>query len=173
MCSDDNVPMATPSYSQTNLLVYTVNSYSKPQTMYTVLEDVVGKDVMTKILREFVLTWKGKHPHPFDFYNMCSTISGKDLKEFFHSWMYTDDYSDLAIVKVDGNKVTIRNVGRLMVPVDLMVSYDDGTVARERRDALVWGNGTREITIEMPKNVKTAVVGDAYFPDVDESNNSN
>jgi hypothetical protein len=76
-------------------------------------------------------------------------------------------------VKVDGNKVTIRNVGRLMVPVDLMVSYDDGTVARERRDALVWGNGTREITIEMPKNVKTAVVGDAYFPDIDESNNSN
>ena len=173
MCSDDNVPMATPSYSQTNLLVYTVNSYYKPQTMYTVLEDIVGKDVMTKILREFVLTWKGKHPHPFDFYNLCSTVSGKDLKEFFHSWMYTDDYSDLAVANVDGNKVTIRNVGRLMVPVNLVVSFEDGSVAREHRDALVWGNGTREITIEMPKPIRTAVVGDAYFPDVDESNNSN
>ena len=173
MCSDDNVPMATPSYSQTNLLVYTVNSYYKPQTMYTVLEDIVGKDVMTNILREFVLAWKGKHPHPFDFYNLCSTVSGKDLKEFFHSWMYTDDYSDLAVANVDGNKVTIRNVGRLMVPVNLVVSFEDGSVAREHRDALVWGNGTREITIEMPKPIRTAVVGDAYFPDVDESNNSN
>lgn len=173
MCSDDNVPVATPSYSQANLLVYTVNSYYKPQTMYTVLEDAVGKDVMTKILREFVQTWAGKHPHPFDFYNLCSTVSGKDLKEFFHSWMYTDDYADLAVEKVEGNKVTVRNLGRLMVPVDLLVSFEDGSVAREHRDALVWGGGVREITIEVSKPVKTAVVGDAYFPDKDESNNSN
>jgi hypothetical protein len=141
--------------------------------MYTVLEDAVGKDVMTKILREFVQTWAGKHPHPFDFYNLCSTVSGKDLKEFFHSWMYTDDYADLAVEKVEGNKVTVRNLGRLMVPVDLLVSFEDGSVAREHRDALVWGGGVREITIEVSKPVKTAVVGDAYFPDKDESNNSN
>ena len=173
MCSDDNVPMGTPSYAQTNLLIYTVNSYYKPQTMYTVLEDVVGKETMTKILREFVQTWRGKHPHPMDFYNLCSTISGKDLKEFFHSWMYSSDYSDLALVSVDDNKVTIRNIGGLMVPVDLVVSYEDGTIGKEHRTALVWSGGKSEITIEMAKKISTAVVGDAYFPDVDESNNSN
>jgi aminopeptidase N len=173
MCSDDNVPMGTPSYAQTNLFIYTVNSYYKPQTMYTVLEDVVGKETMTKILREFVQTWRGKHPHPMDFYNLCSTISGKDLKEFFHSWMYSSDYSDLALVSVDDNKVTIRNIGGLMVPVDLVVSYEDGTIGKEHRTALVWSGGKSEITIEMAKKISTAVVGDAYFPDVDESNNSN
>ncbi|MBR2202442.1 MAG: hypothetical protein IJ894_17190 [Bacteroidales bacterium] len=173
MGSDDNVPTGTPSYAQTDLWIYTVNSYYKPQTMYTVLEDVVGKETMTKILREFVLTWRGKHPHPMDFYNLCSTISGKDLKEFFRSWMYSADYSDLAMASIDGNKVTIRNIGGLMVPVELVVSYEDGTVGKEHRDALVWSGGKREITIEMPKKIKTAVVGDAYFPDMDESNNSN
>jgi hypothetical protein len=59
------------------------------------------------------------------------------------------------------------------VPVELVVSYEDGTVGKEHRDALVWSGGKREITIEMPKKIKTAVVGDAYFPDMDESNNSN
>jgi hypothetical protein len=54
-----------------------------------------------------------------------------------------------------------------------LVSFEDGSVAREHRDALVWGGGVREITIEVSKPVKTAVVGDAYFPDKDESNNSN
>ncbi|MCR5453487.1 MAG: hypothetical protein K6F33_00670, partial [Bacteroidales bacterium] len=173
MCSDDNVPMGTPSYSQTNRLVYTVNSYYKPQTMYTVLEDIVGKDVMTKILRTFVQTWRGKHPHPFDFFNMCSAISGKDLKEFFGSWVYSNDYSDLAVASVDGNKATIRNVGGLMVPVDLLISLSDGTVLHEHRDALVWSGGKKEIVIEAPKSIQTVVVGDSRFPDAEESNNSN
>lgn len=173
MGSDQNVPMATPSYSQTNSTVYTINSYYKPQVMYTVLEDIVGKETMTQILRELVQTWRGKHPHPFDFFNLCSTVSGKDLKEFFRSWAYSYDYSDLAIVSVDGSKITIRNVGGLMVPIDLSIVFDDDSSAQEHRDALIWSDGKKEVTIEAGKPVRTVVLGNEWFPDADASNNSN
>ena len=150
-CSDDNVPVITPSYSQANLLTYTVNSYYKPQIMYTALEDVVGKETTTKILHDFVQAWRGKHPHPVDFFNICSSISGKDLSEFFRSWIYTTDYGDLAVVSVDGKEVTIANKGRLMVPVVLNVNYSDGTMSVVRRDALIWSGNKNEVTITLDK----------------------
>lgn len=169
--SDENVPIMTPSYSQTNIVIYTINSYYKPQVMYTVLEDIVGKDMMDKILHEFVVTWAGKHPHPFDFFNLCCTLSGKDLKEFFHSWAYTTDYADLCVTLVNDKSIKVGNLGGLMVPIQLYVKFADGSSELVKHDALVWTGGKRELIIDFPKKVVSAELGDPWIPDVNKNDN--
>lgn len=170
--TDDNVPIMTPSYSQTNLSVYTVNSYYKPQVMYTALEDIVGKDTMDMILHEFVVTWAGKHPHPFDFFNLCSTLSGKDLKEFFHSWVYTTDYPDLSVSLVGDKSIKVSNLGGLMLPVQLDVKLDKDLYKKVKYDALVWSGGKKELILDFPAKILSVELGDLWIPDVNKNNNT-
>ncbi len=169
---DDAVPIMTPSYSMTDMWIFTINSYYKPQMAYTVIEDIVGKEVMTKILREFTREWAGKHPHPYDFFNMCMSVSGQDLGEVIHSWFFTKGVPDLAVDSIDGAEVAVRNLGDMMLPIDMEVTYTDGTTESIRRNALVWANGTRRVVISLKKEVEAAVLSTSWLPDADGTNNS-
>ncbi len=170
--NDDMVPIMTPSYSMADSWVFTINSYYKPQIAYTVIEDAVGKDMMTKILREFTLAWAGKHPHPYDFFNMCMHLSGKDLSELIHSWFFIKGVPDLAVDSISGSDVAIANLGDMMLPIDLEVTYTDGTSENIRRDALVWAGGKRSVVISLSKPVEVATIQTSWIPDADASNNS-
>lgn len=170
--SDENVPMMTPAYSQNNLHVYTINSYYKPQVAYTILEEIVGEEKMTEILKKFVYTWAGKHPHPFDFFYLCEDMSGLKLGDFFRSWFFTTDAPDMAIAQVKGKTVTIQNPGGLMLPIYLKVNYTDGTSEIVERNALCWANGNNAVNMNVSKEIESLELGKASIPDIDKRNNT-
>ncbi|MCQ2252390.1 MAG: hypothetical protein MJZ61_02940 [Bacteroidales bacterium] len=167
---EGNLPVVTPSFSYIDLAVFTVNSYYKPQMAYTAIEKAVDADVMDKILHEFVISWKGRHPHPIDFFNLCESISGKNLAPLVRSWFYSLDYPDLAI-DVAGRDITVRNLGGLMLPVYLEVDYVDGTSEVLERSPLDWADGAQSITIPLGKDIRRATLGNSHIPDVDIRNN--
>jgi hypothetical protein len=169
---DSNVPIATPSYMQSpDLMVYTVNSYYKPQMAYTFLENIVGSETMSKILKTFTQNWAGKHPHPFDFFNLCKKISGTNLDEYFYSWFYTTDFPDLAITQVKDNVITIQNPGRLMLPIYMTVNYEDGTTETIERNALCWAFGNNAVNMSVNKKIKSVDLGNSEIPDVNDKDN--
>ncbi len=170
--SDDNVPVMTPSYSQTDLWVYTINSYYKPQLAYTFLEDIVGEEVMSKILKEFTLNWIGKHPHPYDFFNFCEHVSSLNLKEFFYSWFFITGVPDLAVIQVKDNVITIENKGSIMLPIYLKINYKDGTTEIIERNALCWAGGNNVVNMSVKKDIEFIQIGNERIPDADLSNNN-
>ncbi|MCR4560840.1 MAG: hypothetical protein K5685_12250 [Bacteroidales bacterium] len=170
--TDNYVPVSTPSYSQTNLWVYTVNSYYKPQMAYTFLEEIVGDKVMDKILNVFTQSWKGKHPLPYDFFNLCENISELNLKDFFNSWFYSISIPDLEVSQVKDKTITIQNPGGLMLPIYLKVKYKDGSVEIIERNALCWAGGNNSVNMTVNKEITSVELGNSKIPDVNQHNNS-
>lgn len=169
--SDENLPVIAPAYSQTDLWVYTVNAYYKPQIAYTVLEDIVGEKTMDKILKTFTGSWKGRHPLPYDFFNLCENISGLKLQEFFHSWFYTLDIPDLAVTQVKDRTITVQNPGGLMLPIYMEVNYKDGTKETIERNALCWAGGNNAVNMTVNKEIASVRLGNSKIPDINNSDN--
>lgn len=82
-------------------------------------------------MRRFYYTWKFQHPEPNDFIRVMERVSGIQLQWYLRYFVYTTktiDYGIKAVVEDEGNTfVTIARKGEFPMPVDLVVTYKDGT----------------------------------------------
>lgn len=138
---------------------------------YTFLEEIVGEKVMDKILNVFTQSWLGKHPLPYDFFNICENISGLKLQDFFNSWFYSVSLPDLKVAQVKDKTITIQNQGGLMLPIHLKVKYKDGSVEIIERNALCWAGGNNSINMSVNKDIIAVELGKYMIPDINRDNN--
>lgn len=169
------MPISTPS----NLLngrAYSYNSYAKPSMAYLALKELLGDDLFKKSLQYFMVTWNGKHPVPYDFFNCINTASGKDLNWFWNSWFFSNNYVDLGLsaVKITANNyaISITNIGGFAVPINLRINYIDGTSEMVYRSPSTWRDQKKaEVIIANNKKIKKISLENEIFLDSDSSNN--
>lgn len=156
---------------------YLINSYAKSAYFYLILKDLLGEDLFTKTVQEYMKHWNGKHPTPYDFFFTLNQASGQNLNWLIKPWFFEFGYPDPAIKKVShqsgGYSIEIMRVGNYPVPIHLKLTYDDGTVEIHHEKVSVWKNGESTYTI-ITKNGKTlssVELGDVIIPDVDLTNN--
>lgn len=167
-----DIPLIVPSYSITDMRAFTIASYYKPQYAYTVLENIVGKDVMDTIMHQFTVTWAGKHPMPNDFFYLAQDISGINLEDFWVKWFCMPGNPDLQIESVikqnNAYKVKIKNVGNLPLPIKLTVNSDT-VINRSAKEFL--NNNTVEITLPSNLKVDYLELSDYKIPDTNRKDN--
>ena len=156
----EDLPVITPSSELK--AGYGNNSYGKASLSYLALKDMLGDEVFKKSLHAYMDRWHGKHPIPWDYFNSMSSASNQDLNWFFQNWFFTNNYLDLALTKADktaqGTVVTIQNVGGFAVPVDLRVTYADGSTDTLHRTPALWRDNQRQATITVPGGKAVASV---------------
>lgn len=172
-----DLPITTLT-TQLNGSPFFLNSYVKPGLGYLYVKDYLGDDLFINALHYYIAQWHGKHPIPYDFFNCMNTASGKNLNWFWKRWFFDTGAPDLAItaVKQKGKKcaVTITSKGSKPVPVDLIITLDDGTVLKEHRTIGVWENENNKnciVSFKTDKSVKRITLGSTYIPDVNKANN--
>jgi hypothetical protein len=175
--SEEDLPIITPA----NVLkgvAYGNNAYGKPSLGYLAVKDMLGDNLFKKCLHGYMQRWHGKHPIPWDFFNSFNDISGKDLNWFWSKWYFSNGYIDLAIQKVekvkDGTNITIKNIGGFAAPVDVVVSFVDGTIETFHQTSEIWHDNQKQaiVKITTPQKVKSVKLNGGIFMDADESNNS-
>ncbi len=175
--SEQDLPIITPA----NVLkgvAYGNNAYGKPSLGYLAVRDMLGDDLFKKCLHGYMDRWHGKHPIPWDFFNSFNDISGKDLNWFWSNWYFSNGYIDLAIQKVEkdknGTNITIKNIGGFAAPVDVVVSFADGTIETFHQTSEIWHENQKQATVKIttPQKVKSVQLKGGIFMDADESNNS-
>jgi aminopeptidase N len=155
---------------------YFVNSYPKPALGYLYVKDMLGDSLFTAALHYYIQQWQGKHPIPFDFFNCMNTGSGKNLDWFWKKWFFDGGVPDLTIKKVNkiaaGFNITIECTGHKPIPVDLTITYTDGSNERVHRSIAVWEKAnTVIIALPAKKSVKSITLGGTYVPDVNRKDN--
>jgi hypothetical protein len=175
MGNDYMIPVITPSFSsKTNgsgLLFY-----QQPAIAYLILRDFLGEETFRKALHEYMNLWNSKHPIPYDFFFTFDRIAGEDLSWFWKPWFFETGFPDLAIEKVTTDKnpnVIIKKVGSYPVPIDLKISYSDGSEETIHKPASVWKNGesTYQLKINSNKEYKKIELISVLGPDVNKQNN--
>jgi hypothetical protein len=140
---------------------------------------VLGPEVFDRSFREYTRRWAFKHPQPADFFRTIEQVSGRDLSWFWRSFFFTTAALDQSVESVretaDGAAlVSLRNLGTAVMPVELLLTADDGTTNLVRLPVEIWYRGNRYIYRVPPGRhlVAARVNPDGAFPDVNPSNDA-
>ena len=174
--SEEDQPVITLTTQLSGASGFT-DSYPKPAMAYLFVKDLLGDELFTKALHNYINNWHGKHPGPFDFFNSMNAGAGRNLNWFWKRWFFDSGIPDLAISKVstdDGKcRVQIKAVGSKPVPIDLNVEYSDGSTKIIHRDITCWEQGNTGVSLvwETTKTIKKLTLGSLHTPDADKTNN--
>jgi aminopeptidase N len=154
-------------------------AYQKPALMMQTLRyEVLGRDRFDAAFRTYLRTWAFKHPTPADFFRLMRDASGMDLDFFWRDWVYTTARLDQAVDSVgsaDGaEKVYLSNRGTMTLPLEMELTYADGTTERIRLPVEMWNLGpTFAYRVRSGRRVKGVVIDPRHvLPDVDRRNNT-
>jgi aminopeptidase N len=91
------------------------------------LNYIIGEENVQKTIKKYFEDFKFKHPTPNDFKRTAEKISGIQLDWFLNEWTQTTHTIDYAVAKVEGNSVTLARAGQMPMPIDVAVTYVDGS----------------------------------------------
>jgi len=124
-------PLSTHADHFESNFAYGVAAYSKGDVFLHQLEYIIGKQVFEKGLLEYFNTWKFKHPNVNDLIRVFERVSGLELdwyKEYFVNSIKQIDYGiDSVYSENEMTVVRLRKVKPFIMPVDLMVTLQDGS----------------------------------------------
>jgi hypothetical protein len=136
-------------------------TYAKSAVVLTTLERMIGWPVMDEIMRTYFERWKFKHPCTRDFIAVVNEIvpkyHGKKFGENMN-WYFDEvlsgtnvcDYalSSIGVAELDQpggepgtkneqdyvSRVLVSRLGEVILPVDVLIRFDDGKEIRETWD---------------------------------------
>ncbi|MGC1242991.1 MAG: M1 family metallopeptidase [Chryseosolibacter sp.] len=110
---------------------YSIAAYGMGAIFLQQLKYIIGEEIFYNGMRRYFNTWKFKHPEPVDFVRVMEKVSGMQLGwylNYFINTTKTIDYSIGTVAENEGSTfVSLRRVGDFPMPIDLMVTYKDGT----------------------------------------------
>jgi hypothetical protein len=167
------------------------NGYSKPATGLVMLrEHVLGVKAFDQAFQNYAQGWMFKHPQPADFFRSMEDGAGENLAWFWRGWFYTTFPNDQAVadVSVQASKelvgddergqyyyrIQVDNKGGLVMPLEIEVTYEDGSTQRIAYPVDIWRNNELTFTAGFFSNktvVQIVVDPDEAYADIDRSNN--
>ncbi len=110
---------------------YGASAYSKGGVFLAQLGYIIGEENLQKTLKRYYNDWKFKHPTPNDFIRVAEKVSGAELDWYLQDWTQTTNTIDYAVKNVEedasGTKVTLERIGLMPMPIEVNVTYEDGT----------------------------------------------
>lgn len=192
-------PLSTHSDHYLTNRAYSTSAYSKGSIFLTQLSYIIGWENMMKTLQEFYSQYKLTHPTPNDLKRTAEKVSGAVLDWYMIDFTQTNNTVDYAIQFVEElqkgqSLVTLERIGRAGMPLDILVTYQDGTmesfyvpyssmhwvkpnpyVELERTvlDAWGWAQPQYKFIINKPKSsIKSIMLDPSQFmADVNQENN--
>jgi hypothetical protein len=124
-------PMTTHAdHFETNF-AYSIAAYSKGEIFMEQLGYVIGAEARDKMLQEYYRLWRFKHPNVNDLIRVAENVSDMKLdwyREYFVNTTKTIDYGIDSLWEEGGKtKIRIKRVGKMPMPLDILVEYSDGT----------------------------------------------
>ena len=110
---------------------YGASSYSKGAVFLSQLGYIIGKENLSKTIKRYYNEYKFKHPTPNDFKRVAEKVSDLELEWYLNDWTRTTnkvDY-DLEIFDKDSRDLSIKRIGRIPMPLEVLISFGDGSTA--------------------------------------------
>ncbi len=110
---------------------YGAAAYSKGSVFLRQLNYIIGEEHFRSGMLRYFNEWKFKHPESNDFKRVMEKQSGLELDWYFEYWINSTKTIDYSIKSVVGNNdttlITLERLGGMIMPIDLKVSYKNGT----------------------------------------------
>lgn len=108
-------------------VAYGLSAYSKGQVYLAQLGYIIGEEALAETLLKFYDQWHFKHPKSGDLQKIAQDVSGINLKWYNNLFINTIRKVDYGIKEISGNQITIENYSNFPMPLDVLVTYQDGS----------------------------------------------
>lgn len=157
-----------------------VAAYFKPGMMlFTLREQVLGKERFDMAFKEYVRRWAFKHPSPWDFFHTIENVAGEDLNWYWRSWALNTWKFDVAVKSVSSKEKNVANISlqlleKMPMPVTVTITDENGDVQTVNLPVEVWQRGdTWTFPVKTKADIKEVVVDPGKkLPDMNFANNS-
>jgi aminopeptidase N len=156
-------------------------AYFKPAFMMQLLRtEILGPERFDRAFAEYTEAWSFKHPYPADFFRFMDDAAGANLDWFWRGWIYTTARLDQSVEQVimdpetGETEIHVRSRGTMVMPMELALSFDDGSSETVRLPVQMWKYGPDYVYRLAGDRRLTEVVIDPreVFPDDDRENNT-
>ena len=120
-------PLTTHADRYNTNAAYSVGSYGKGSMFLSQLEYVIGAENVEQGLKKYFADFSFKHPTPNDIKRTMEKVSGIHLDWYLNEWIQTTHTIDYGVKTVNGTEVTLERIGQMPMPVDVDVTYIDGS----------------------------------------------
>jgi hypothetical protein len=155
-------------------------TYAKTALWLEMLERRVGWPMMQRVLATYFAEGAFRHPTPDEFFATASRVTGQDLTPFFDAVYRSSDRFDYAIANVIRTPAAANTIDSTVVvrrresgifPVDVRVTFDDGSQVTEHWDGR---DAWHAIIYHRASGVRTAEVDPDHrlLLDLNVTNNS-
>ncbi|PSL06332.1 M1 family metallopeptidase [Cecembia rubra] len=151
-------PLTTHADHYDRNSAYGAGTYTKGAVFVEQLSYVIGKENFNKAMLRLWKDWQFKHPNGNDVIRVMEKVSGLELDwylDYFVASTKTIDYGVKNVEALEGNtKITLERVGQMPMPIDLVVTYQDGS-KESIYLPLVIMRGEKPEEVGMPRRVMT------------------
>jgi hypothetical protein len=179
-------PLSTHADRYNTNTAYSVASYSKGNIFLSQLEYIIGTENVAAGLKKYFVDFSFKHPTPNDIKRSMEKVSGIHLDWYLNEWTQTIHTIDYGIKAVDGQNITLERIGQVPMPIDVEVTYTDGSIenfniplrmmrGNKPTSATViedWAWANPVYSFKVSKNVKAVTIDKSkLMADVNDENN--
>jgi aminopeptidase N len=179
-------PLTTHSDRFSVNRAFSIGSYTKGEIFLTQLNYIIGEENVAATIKEYYNNFKFKHPTPNDFKRTAEKVSGIHLGWYLNEWIETIHTIDYAIADVKTNEVTLVRVGKMPMPIDVSIIYEDETTEKfyiplslmrgeKPTTATIlpdWHWGKPKYTFKTSKKIKSVEIDSlGFMADINRANN--
>jgi hypothetical protein len=172
----EDLPIITPE-DVLGGVAYGNNAYGKASLGYLAVKDLLGDAEFKTSLHAFIDRWHGKHPIPWDFFDTFNDVSRRNLNWFWTNWFFSDNYIDLAVQSVTksagGYVLVVDNIGGMAAPVDVRLTFSDGSTEVVHQTPAIWQANQRRATVALAtgKTLKSLELDGGIWMDANPADN--
>lgn len=122
-------PLSTHSDHYNTNSAYSVGAYVKGAVYLAQMRYLIGEENFDKMMLQYFDEWKFKNPEPHHLLRIAEKLSGLELdwfNQYFINTTHTVDYA-IDTTYEGGNAITLRRIGIFPMPIDVEVTYEDGS----------------------------------------------
>jgi hypothetical protein len=120
-------PLTTHADRYDSNMAYGIAAYNKGEVFLAQLGYVIGDNNLKATIKKYFKDFSFKHPKPMDIIRSAEKVSGLELDWYLMDFAQTTNTIDYAVKSIEGNTVTLERIGLMPMPLDLTVTYADGT----------------------------------------------
>jgi hypothetical protein len=106
---------------------YGAAAYSKGAVFLAQLGYVIGDDNLKKTIKKYFKDFSFKHPRPLDIVRTAERVTDFELDWYLMDFGQTTNTIDYSVQSVEGRLITFERVGLMAMPLDVTVTYTDGS----------------------------------------------
>jgi hypothetical protein len=155
LAAADTDPISRFAWLFMNMNAYAAITYGKTATVLLTLEGIIGEETMRRAMHTYFMRYRFTHPTGTDFIKTIEEVSGQKLDWFFQQALYGTSVLDYEVLDIRSDRldwffehppnpkkgvttyrdtVLLHRKGDFIMPVEVLIKFDNGEQATERWD---------------------------------------